>query len=385
MITSPMVSATPTIFRVGKLREEALGLAETATRHRRDGQRSIAQRSLSHSFDGAEEGSHGGPVDTLEREARPPSPPSNLEHHPIAAAVGADAGVPVTNSGADATEQLVVGSSATARRDRATVLPTVAFYASGKSTGGMDEQGVRNVGRPSAPSMGKRSIGSVDGARHTAMAEFEDRHGSALPTKTSDVHATRAAKASLSRARKKASARKASRSSSHMRSRERGSGVVHLEDGEIAPDGDALDVGGRDATTTDIVGREGTGNAVAGQKRRGSVLIVHDDSTDVAPGETTGTDDAGDSDYVPKPRAADGDDEGGRRVRPRTRLGPQGQQAQGAPSAMIPAPIDRRAQAQRLLRKMEATLQQTHGLSLGREETETQRQGEREGERERET
>ncbi|GBG81608.1 hypothetical protein CBR_g32600 [Chara braunii] len=146
----------------------------------------------------------------------------------------------------------------------ATVLPTVAFYASGKSTGGMDEQGVRNVGRPSAPSMGKRSIGSVDGARHTAMAEFEDRHGSALPTKTSDVHATRAAKASLSRARKKASARKASRSSSHMRSRERGSGVVHLEDGEIAPDGDTLDVGGRDATTADIVGREGTGNAVTG-------------------------------------------------------------------------------------------------------------------------
>ncbi|GBG78989.1 hypothetical protein CBR_g28702 [Chara braunii] len=136
MITSPMVSATPTIFRVGKLREVALGLAETATRYRRDGQRSIAQRSLSHSFDDAEEGSPGGPVDTLEREARPPSPPSNSEHHPIAAAVGADAGVPVTNSGADATELLVVGSSATARRDRATVLPTVAFYASGKSTGG---------------------------------------------------------------------------------------------------------------------------------------------------------------------------------------------------------------------------------------------------------
>ncbi|GBG79743.1 hypothetical protein CBR_g30007 [Chara braunii] len=224
---------------------------------------SIAQRSLSHSFDGAEEGSPGGPVDAVESEARPPGPPSNSEHHPIVAAVGADAGVPVAHT-FDATKQPVVGSSPTARHDRATVLPTVAFYASGKSTGGMDEQGVRNNGRPSAPSMGTRSIGSVDGARHTAMAEFEDRHGSTLPTKTSDVHATRVAKASLSRARKKASTRKASRSSSHMRSRERGSGVVHLEDGEIAPDGDALDVGGKDATTTDIAGREGTGDAVAG-------------------------------------------------------------------------------------------------------------------------
>ncbi|GBG65755.1 hypothetical protein CBR_g52347 [Chara braunii] len=234
MITSLMVSATPTIFRVGKLCEVALGLAETVTRHRRDGQRSIAQRSLSHSLNGAEEGSPGGPVDTLEREARPPSPPSNLEHHPIVGAVGADAGVPVTNSSADATKQLVVGSSATARRDRATVLPTVAFYASGKSTGGMDEQGVRNVGRPSALSMGERSIGSVDGARHTAMAEFEDRHGSALPTKMSDVHATRAAKASLSRARKKASARKASRSSSHMRTSDTVSRALRYLGEEVA-------------------------------------------------------------------------------------------------------------------------------------------------------
>ncbi|GBG78063.1 hypothetical protein CBR_g26000 [Chara braunii] len=182
------------------------------------------------------------------------------------------------------TREPVVGSSPTARRDRATVLPTVAFYASGSSTGGLDERGVRIVGRPSAPSMGIRSIGSVDGARHTATTEFEDRHGSALPTKTSDVHATRAAKASLSRTKKKALTRKVSRSSSHMRSRERKSDVVHLEDGEIAPDGSALDVRGRAATTADSIGREGAEDAVAGQKRRGGVLIVHGNNTDVAPG-----------------------------------------------------------------------------------------------------
>ncbi|GBG60356.1 hypothetical protein CBR_g4313 [Chara braunii] len=351
MITSPMVSATPTIFRVGRPHEVDIGLTETTTRHRHDGHGGIAHRSLSDSFDSAEEGSTGGPVDTVERETRPPRRPSNSEHHPITAAAGVVAGVRATYT-TDATQQPVVGSSSTALRGIATVLPTVAFYANGSSTGGRDEQGVWIVGSPSAPSMGTRSIGSVDGARHTVMAEFEDQHGSALPTKTSDVHATRAAKASLSRARKKASARKASRSSSHMRSRERGSGVVHLKDGEIAPDGDALDVGGRAATTADTVGKEGAGDAVAGQKRCGSVLIVHDDSTDVAAGETTDTDDAGDTDCVPKLWAADGDDGGGRRVRRRTRLGPHGQRPQGTPSATIPAPIHRRAQVQRLLRKM---------------------------------
>ncbi|GBG89320.1 hypothetical protein CBR_g49030 [Chara braunii] len=189
---------------------------------------------------------------------------------------------------------------------------------SGSSTEGLYEQGVRIVARPSAPSMGTRSIGTVDGARHTAMTEYEDRHGSALPTKNSDVHATRAAKASLFRARKKASTRKASRSSPHMRSHIGRSGVVYLEDGEIAPDDDALDVGGRAATTADNFAREGAGDTVAGQNRRGSVLIVHGDSTDVAPGETTDTDDARDSDYVPKLRTADGDDGGARRVRRRT-------------------------------------------------------------------
>ncbi|GBG79000.1 hypothetical protein CBR_g28713 [Chara braunii] len=190
-------------------------------------------------------------------------------------------GVPATDT-TDETQQPVVGSSPTAQCDRATVLPTVAFYVSGSSTGGLDKQGVRIVGRPSALSMETQSTGSVDGARHTAMTEFEDQHGSVLSTKTSDVHATRAAKASLSRPRKKASARKASRSSSHMRSHIGRSSVVHLENGEIAPGDDALDVRGRAATTTDSVAREGAGDAVAGQKRRGSVLIVHDDSTDVA-------------------------------------------------------------------------------------------------------
>ncbi|GBG90519.1 hypothetical protein CBR_g50863 [Chara braunii] len=142
-----------------------------------------------------------------------------------------------------------------------------------------------------------------------------------------------------------------------MRSHLKRSDVVHLEDGEIAPNDDAFDVGGRAAMTEDNVGREGAGDVVVGEKRRDSVLIVHDDSTDVAPGETTGIDDAGDSDYVPKLWAVDEDDGGGRRMRQRTRFGPHRQRPQGTPSATIPAPIDRRAQAQRLLRKMEATLQ----------------------------
>ncbi|GBG79023.1 hypothetical protein CBR_g28736 [Chara braunii] len=270
-----------------------------------------AHRSFSDSFDGPEQAPMGGAVDTVERPATPPRSPSNSEHHPDSAVVGVVTGVPATNT-ADATRQPLVGSSSW--RDTTTVLATAAFYVSGSSVGGLDEQGVRIVGRPCAPSMGTRSIGTVDGARHTAMTYYEERYGSALPTKTSDVHATKAAKATLSRAKKRASERKASRSSPHMRSGIGRSGVVHIEDGEIAPDGDALDVGGRAATTADSVAMDGAGDGVAGQKRRGGVLIVHDDNTDVAPGETTGTDDAGDSDYVPtgpKPRGADGDDGGG--------------------------------------------------------------------------
>ncbi|GBG69015.1 hypothetical protein CBR_g3715 [Chara braunii] len=316
IMVRPMVSATLTIFRVGRPHEVDLGKAETTTRHRRDSHRSTAHRNLSDSFDGPEQAPMGGAVDAVERPATPPRQPSNSEHHPDSAAAEAVTGVPATNT-ADVTRQPVVGSSPTARRDTATVLAIAAFYGSGSSVGGLGKQGVRIVSRPCVPSMGTQSIGTVDGVRHTAMTEYEERYGSALPTKTSDVHATRVTKASLSRAKKRASERKASRSSPHMRSRIGRSGVVHLEDGEIAPDGDALDVGGRDATTANSVAMEGVGDGVAGQKRRGGVLIVHDGSTDVAPGETTCTDDAGDSDYVPtnpKLRAADGDDGGGRRT-----------------------------------------------------------------------
>ncbi|GBG80822.1 hypothetical protein CBR_g31378 [Chara braunii] len=295
IMVRPMVSATPTIFRVGTPHEVDLGLAETMTRHRRGGHRSTAQRSLSDSFDGPEEAPMGWAADPVERPATPPRPPSYSEHHPDSATVEAVLGVPATDT-ADATRQSMAGSSTTARRDTDTVLATAAFYARGSSARGLDEQGVRIVGRPCAPSIGTRSIGTVDGARHTAMREYEERHGSALPTKTSDVHATRAAKASLSRARKRVSARKAS---PHMLSHIGQSSVEHLEDGEIAPDGDALDVGGRAATMADSVVMEGAGDGVAGQKRRGGVLIVHGDDTDVAPGETTSTDDARDSDYVP--------------------------------------------------------------------------------------
>ncbi|GBG60291.1 hypothetical protein CBR_g4246 [Chara braunii] len=335
----PTVLATPTFFRVGRPYEVDLGIAEMATRHLRDGHRNIAQCSLSNSFDGAEDGGFAA-LAAVERAARPSRPPSNSEHQPISVIADAVAGIPATNT-TDTTQQSVVGSVATTRRDRATVLPTVAFYTSGTTSGGLDEQGVRIVGKPSTPFMGTRSIGTVDDARHTAMTKYKARHGTALPTKTFDVQATRAAKASLSWARKKASTRKASRSSPHMRSHLTRSGPVHLKDGEIAPDGDALDVGGRAATTADGIDTEGAGDAVAGEKRCGSVLIVHDDSTDVAPGDTTGTDDAGDFDYVPKARVADEDDGGGQQVRRRTGLGPDGQRPQGTPSATIPAAIDR--------------------------------------------
>ncbi|GBG91522.1 hypothetical protein CBR_g52556 [Chara braunii] len=234
------------VFRVGRPHEVDLGMAEMATRHLSDGLRSIAQRSSSDSFDGAKDGGFVA-LAGVERAARPSRPPSDSEHQHISATAGAVGGVRATDT-VDATQQPVVGSLATTRRDRATVLPTVAFYTSGTTIGGLDEQG-----KPSTLFMGTRSIETVDGARHTAMTKYEARHGNALPTKTSDVQATRAAKACLSRARKKASTRKALRSSPRMCSHLTRSGPVHLEDEEIAPDGDALDVGGRAATSTDPV------------------------------------------------------------------------------------------------------------------------------------
>ncbi|GBG66813.1 hypothetical protein CBR_g70691 [Chara braunii] len=243
----PTVFATPTIFRVGRPHEVDLGKAETTTRHHRDGHRSILHRSLSDSFSGAEDGGFVA-LDAVKRAARPPRSPSHSEHQPIHAAADAIVGVPATDT-TDATQQPVVGSSATTVHDRPTVLPTVAFYTSGTTSRGLDEQEVRIVGRPSAPSMGTRSIKTVDGAGHTTMTEYEARPGSVLPTK-SDVQGKRATKASFSQARKKASTRKAPRSSPHMRSHLRRSGLVHLEDGEIAPDSDPLDIGGRAATTT---------------------------------------------------------------------------------------------------------------------------------------
>ncbi|GBG83718.1 hypothetical protein CBR_g37519 [Chara braunii] len=259
-----IVFATPTIFRVGRPHEVDLGKAETATRHHRGGHRSIAHRR-SDSFGVPEGGCVGRADDAAGRSARPSSPPSRSEHHPVSGTSGEVTGVPATDT-MDPTRQPAVGSSSTARRDRATVLPTVAFYATEGSAGGLDESRARIAGRPSAPCMGTRSIGSVDGARHTAMSEYEDRHGSALPTKSSDVHATRVAKASLSRARKKASERTASLSSPHMRSHIGQFGVAPLKDGEIAPNGAALDVGERPAGA-DNVCRDGAvtvGHAVAG-------------------------------------------------------------------------------------------------------------------------
>ncbi|GBG59647.1 hypothetical protein CBR_g49911 [Chara braunii] len=225
----PKASATPTVFRVGRPHEVDLGKAETTARHLCDSHRSIAQRNLSDSFHGAEDGGFAA-LGAIERAARPPRPLSHSEHQPINAAVGAVVGVPATDI-TDATKQPVVASSATAWRDKATLLPTVAFYTSGTT-------------------------------------KYEARHGSALSMKTSDVQATRAAKASISRARKKASTRKALRSSPHMHSHLRRSGLVHLEDGEIAPDGDALDVGGRAAMTADGVGKEGAGDAVVEHANR---------------------------------------------------------------------------------------------------------------------
>ncbi|GBG61403.1 hypothetical protein CBR_g20434 [Chara braunii] len=369
-ITLPTTSAMPTVFRVGRPHEVELGLVETTMRHCHDAHRSIAQPSLSDSFDGAH--SLGGAEDggfaachAVDGVVGPPCPPSHSEPQPIGAAAGAVAGVPATDT-TNVTQQPVAGSSAIAPRDRATILPNVAFYTSGTTGRGVEEQGVGIVCRSAAPFMGIRSTGTVDGARHTTMIEYEARHGSTLLTTTPDVQATRAVKASLSRTRKKAAARKASHLSPHMRSHLRRPGPADLEDGEIAPESDALDVGGRTAAMAELVGREGAGGTMPGEKRRDSVLIVHDDNTDVAPGETRGTDDAGDSDYVPKVQAADGDGGGGRRVRRRTRLGPHGQGPQGTPSMTIPALIDRRARMQQLLRKMEVTLQETHGSSFGR-------------------
>ncbi|GBG73665.1 hypothetical protein CBR_g17008 [Chara braunii] len=290
----------------------------------------------------------------IDRAARPPRPPSHAEHQPIdvaACAVAGGAAKDIT----DKAQHPVAGSSATAPRDRATVLPNLHTIPAGPVLGGWTSR---------EPGL---------------LAEYEARHGSAVPTKTSDVQATRAAKASLSRARKKAAERTTSRSPPHMRSHMRRYSPAHLEDGEISSESGAWGVGGRSTAVLDHIGRDGAGDGVRGEKRRGSMLIVHGDNTDVAPGETKGTNDKGDSDYVPelpKVRAADGDDGRGRRVRRRTRLGPQGPQR--TPSATITAPIDRRAQAQRLLRKMEATLQETHAASFGHGQSKPERERERE-------
>ncbi|GBG81887.1 hypothetical protein CBR_g34071 [Chara braunii] len=57
----PTVSATPTVFRVCRPHEVDLAKAKTTMRHLRDGHRNIAQRSLSDSFDGAEDGGFAAP------------------------------------------------------------------------------------------------------------------------------------------------------------------------------------------------------------------------------------------------------------------------------------------------------------------------------------
>ncbi|GBG64510.1 hypothetical protein CBR_g45206 [Chara braunii] len=194
---------------------------------------------------------------------------------------------------------------------------------------------------------------------------YEERHRRPLRTKTTDVHDTRTTTARLSRARKKGTGslipyhRRRPQPTLHARdpTRQIPASVGAVAEGGTGVGGSATillrserahdTLHGSAAETT--LGRNGVDRSGRVEKRRGDVVIYHDDSSTAAEaGETTGADDPGDSNYMPRGQAADGDDGIGRRVRQRTRLGPH---EQGTPSTPIP-PIDRRAQAQSVLAEL---------------------------------
>ncbi|GBG76465.1 hypothetical protein CBR_g22213 [Chara braunii] len=417
MILHPLESGTPAIFHVGAPWAVEQGLAEEVARNRRGGPHVAAQRSLEGSLEavsrdflaqgghgsqllsdgvssvhppeeGPQQEPHRGPAETL--EARPPgvirSDAGESVSEDTAQPGSADGGRSfrggIERRGSSTAHPSIVRPSThdvgdghtdeprphlTGMRDimcpppsrpsaadpathgqaAPSALPTRSFY----DGAGMDRR-AGDIGQTSAygpadvPSEA-RSIGNVDGTCHDSMRAYEEQHGRPIRSKTSDVNDTRTTTARLSRARKKGTGVSIPyhrrRLHPFFRNRDETKQMSAAADGQGgAEGGDRVD------------------EACRGEKRRGGTIILHDDSSTAAEGgETTGADDPDDSDYVPRICTADGDDGEGRRVRMRTGPVPDGH---CTPAAHLP-PIDRRAQARSLLRRL-GEQRQARGTSL---------------------
>ncbi|GBG64249.1 hypothetical protein CBR_g41169 [Chara braunii] len=399
---SSEVRSSPASFHVGGPWAVDQGLAEEVARNRRGGPRVAAQRSLGESLEaafadhvapegrGSQDFSDGGslvppraagqqaephPGPTVATEAQvlgvvrsgggegtgqdPAQPRSTADGQPVggdsehggSSTTHPDAGGPVGAvahgvGGGHAGDPLPhlpgicpppphppVVDPAAHGLDGRSALPTMPFYNGASTDRGAGDMGHASACGPTDVPAGTRLIGHVDGSCHESMRAFEERHGRPIRPKTEDVHDTGMATARLSRARKKGTGTSIPfhrrRLPPIFRYKDQSRQMPAAADGQAGADGgDGVDRPGR------------------GEKRRGGWSIIHDDSsTATEAGETTGADDPNDSDYVPRFRMANGDDDGGRRVRQRTGLGPQGQ---CTPSANVPL-IDRWAQARSIV------------------------------------
>ncbi|GBG79051.1 hypothetical protein CBR_g28765 [Chara braunii] len=178
-----------------------------------------------------------------------------------------------------------------------TALPTVSFYDGVTRDWRAGYEGHASACGLTNVRAGMRSIGRVDGTSHDSMRAYEERHGKPLRSKTTIVHDTRTATARLSRARKK----RTGTSIPYHRHRPPPTFRARAPTTQIPATGGAVADGGTAQCRSGRV-----------EKRRGNVVIYHDDnSTAAEAGETTGANDPGHSDYVPRRPVADGDDGGG--------------------------------------------------------------------------
>ncbi|GBG80583.1 hypothetical protein CBR_g31043 [Chara braunii] len=181
-------------------------------------------------------------------------------------------------------------------------LPTRSFYDGAAMDRRAGDIGHASACGPTDVPAGARLIGNVDDTCHDSMRAYEEQHGRPMRAKMTDVHDTRTATARLSRARKKGTG--ASIPYYRRRPHPFFRNSDETRQMSAAPDGRGGVDGG------DRVNESGRG-----EKRRSGTIIIHDDSSTTAEGgETTGADDPDDSDYVPRIRMADGDDDAGRRV-----------------------------------------------------------------------
>ncbi|GBG60319.1 hypothetical protein CBR_g4275 [Chara braunii] len=352
-ILHPTVFATLAIFHVGAPHAVDQGLAEQVARNRHGGPRIVAQRSLRDSFERvdveyvAQDGHRARDfVGDGDHEHRASSDAQRGADGPISRAVGgwhtgdarphlmAMRSAPPHPHGVDPFGPAAQGLPAS------TALPTVSFYDGvTRDRRAGDEVHALPTVSFYVPA-GTRSIGLDYGGCHDSMRAYEERHGRPTRAKTSNVHGTRTAIVRLSQARKKGTStsipyhRRLHLPSFHARDPTRMTTVGAVADGGTGVGGsttilhrserghDALHGGASGAAfKRDVVDCSGRV-----EKRRDDVVIYHDDSsTAEEAGKTTGADDLGDSNYVPRGRAADGNDDIGRRVRQRIGLGPHSQ------------------------------------------------------------